>query len=290
MHDRPLWCRKDAFVGEAYRLRPLPTSSSPPSLGEFFHQSAPDFVVHDASEAERRYDAADSRQGADAPVLGDGVPPLPRGRPRARREGPVVQVQAEQVQGRADQLDGGGGEELGDALAAGVLLDAGAEVLGEDGAEERGHVEGGEDGHAVAEGEEEVRGQRDGARGDAGRAEQAHEDLVLVDAHADVGGGRGGELGRAGGDERDGLVLHRRRHRVERVGRQVRAAVEHEDEGKGLAEEDAVRPQEERLERCAERVAHGSAAGGVLHDGPDGRARVSDKVGGAHAWLACGRF
>lgn len=183
------------------------------------------------------------------------------------------------MQRRAEHLDGGGGGELGEGLARDLLLELGRQALREDGAEQRGHVERGEDGHAVAHGEEHVRGQADGARRARG-PEQLDVDLVLVDADADVGSGAGGELERAGRDLGGVAAPDRRRRRVERVGRQVRAAVHHEDEGDGLGEEERVRPAEEGREGRLEGVGHGRAARGVFHDRPgEKRSRSASQRG-----------
>lgn len=166
-----------------------------------------------------------------------------------------------------EQLDGGGGHELRGRDAGDVLPELGAEPVVDEGGDEGRDVEGGEDGHAVPDGEEGVAGHGDGGDGLAGRAEELDEDLVLVDAEADVGGARGGELGRARGDGAGGVVADGGEGRVERVGRQVRAPVQHEDEERGLGQDDGVGPAEEGLERGLERLGEGGRARGVFHDG-----------------------
>lgn len=123
------------------------------------------------------------------------------------------------MDGRGEQLDGCGRGELRDGGAAQVVLQRRGHALGQQGPEERGHVEGGEDGQAVAEGEEEVAGQGDGADGGGGEGPVgAHVELVFVDAQTDVGGARGGELGGPGGDVGGGLVAQGRGQGVEGVG------------------------------------------------------------------------
>lgn len=169
------------------------------------------------------------------------------------------------MQRRADHLHHGGRGKLRDRLARDLLLELVRQALRQDGAEQGGHVERGEDGQAVADREEGVRGQADGPRGARG-AKQADVDGVLVDADAHVGGGAGGELEGARRDLGRGLVLDRRGGRVERVGRQVGAAVDHEDEGHGLGEEERVRAPEKGGQGGLEGAAHGLATRGVLHD------------------------
>lgn len=171
------------------------------------------------------------------------------------------------MDGRGEELDRGRGEELGCRQAR----DVAPHRVGEPGVHPRGQetrqVEGGEDGQAVAHGEEEVAGQRDGPGHSAGGPEEADEDLVLVDAQADVCGGRGGELAGAGGDGGGGAVGHGGGGGVERVGRHVGAGVEGEDEGAGAREQQGLGPGEERAKRGADGVGEGVAARGVFHDG-----------------------
>ncbi|ROW05763.1 hypothetical protein VMCG_05306 [Cytospora schulzeri] len=149
-------------------------------------------------------------------------PPLPQGR-QAGGQGPraVVQVQAEQVDGGGGDLHDGRGGELHHGLAADLAPHLVAHHLADARAHDHGQVEAGKDGHAVAQGEEDVARGGHGADGLAHGAEEPRVNLVLVDAQPDVGGGRGGELGGARGDERRGLVLDRGRGGVEGVGGQT---------------------------------------------------------------------
>lgn len=62
--------------------------------------------------------------------------------------------------------------------------------------------------------------------------------MVFVDAETDVGGGGGKEFGTARGDVRGvGVVLDSGDGRVQRVGGQVGAAVQEEDEAEGTGED-----------------------------------------------------
>lgn len=233
-----------------------------PFSSELLHETSSYLHIYRTAQSERRDDPTYSRRRTYSPILAHLRPPVAPRDPAGRR--PVVYIETEQVDGGREQLDGGGRGELRDRGAADLLLQLGAHARGEHGAEQRGDVEGGEDGEAVAQREQEVAGQRDGARGPAG-AEHLDEDLVLVDAEADVGGGGGGELGGAGGDAGRGLAAEGRGRRVERVGREVGAAVQHEDEGDRLREEHRVRAREELAERGPEAAGEGVATGCVLH-------------------------
>lgn len=226
------------------------------------HQAPPHLGVDNAAHTKRRDDSTYSRRGTHGPVLPHEVPPFPHaGHGRA-----IIQVQPEEVQRRGEELNGGGGEELGGREAGDVAAHIGREPLIEIRREEGRDVEAGKDGHAVADGEEGEAGHGHGFGGDARGAEELDEDLVLVDAGGDVGGGAGGELGGAGRDAVGGLVGERGRGGVDGVGRQVRAAVEEEDERRGLGEEDVVGAEEERAEGCEEGLFEGGATGGVFHD------------------------
>lgn len=252
------------------KKNPLPFAPSLRPVLQVLHEAPPDFDIDHPAHAVRGYDPAQARRDADAPVLVHLRPPVrPRGEAAARQAGAIVQVQPEQVDGCGEDLDEGGCGELYERLAA----DAPArlvrqEVAAHERAQERRDVEAREDGHAVAQGEEGVRGDGDAADGLAHGAEHARVDLVLVDAQADVGGRRGGELGGAGGDEGGGLVLQGRGRGVEDVGGQVGAAVDGEDEGHGAGEEHGVWAQEEGAQGVLDGGAEARAARGVLHDGP----------------------
>lgn len=228
----------------------------------------PDFGVHDAADAKGRHNAADPRGDADGPFRAHQLPPI---RPRHRRHpvGAVVEIEAQQVQRRRGELHGGGRHELrarhaGD-LPAQLLAHVAVEVWRQQG----GHVEGGEDGHAVARGEEGVAGHGDGSGDDAGRAEHADKDLVLVDAHADVGGGRCEEFGRSRSDVRGRPVADSRGDGVDGVGREIGAAVKHEYQSARLREEDGLRSEEEGSKGRLDRGGEGVSTGGILHDGPE---------------------
>lgn len=159
---------------------------------------------------------------------------------------------------RREQLDGGGRGKLRDGLTADPPAHLGAQMPRDDGAEQRRHVEGREDGEAVAQREERVGGQRHGARRPAG-PEQLHVDLVLVDAEPDVGGRGGGELVRSRRHVRRGLAAHRGRGRVERVRGQIGAAIEHEDERYRAREEHRARAREQSAQGGLEARGEGAA-------------------------------
>lgn len=142
-----------------------------------------------------------------------------------------------------DELHGRGGRELRHRLPAEALLDLGAHVAGDDGPEQRRDVERGEYRHAVADREEEVRGQRHRAWGPAG-PEEAREGLVFEEAETHVGRGGGCELHGPAGDERGGVVLDGRGRGVERVGGEIGAPIQHADEGNWFREEEALRARE----------------------------------------------
>lgn len=195
-------------------------------------------MVDDAADTKRRDDASDARRARREPAATNHAPAISPRHPGRRRGRAVVPVEAEQVQRRGKDLHGGGGEELrggepGDTHALGRV---GVEVR----REARGRVEGRKDGQAVAQRKDGDAGERDGARGGrAGCAEELDKGLVFVHAERDVGEGRGGELGGARGGGAGGRGRDRRGGRVERVGRQVGAAVEEEDEPDGLGGEGA---------------------------------------------------
>ena len=199
------------------------------------HQALPHLHVDDTAHTESRHDPAYPGRRADGPVLAHGRPPVPPvghvSSLPVSADRPVIDVQTEQVNGRAEDLHESRRGELRQRLARGVSLDLVAQPLRQHGTEQWRDVEGRKDGHAVAQRKEGERGRRDGAEGGAGGPEQLHKDLVLVDAEADVGGRGGGELGGARGDVGGRQVPDGRGRRVERVGRQIGAAVEHEDEG-----------------------------------------------------------
>lgn len=165
---------------------------------------------------------------------------------------------------RADELDSGGGEELGGGSAADVSLRGVGD--GEVGRDERGQVEGGEDGEAVADSEEGVGDGGDRAGGDG--PEHFGELAVLVQAEAEVGDAGGGEFGRAAGDGGCGFGGEQGLEGVEGVGHEVGAAVDHEDDGEGFGGEEAVGAGEEGGGGGFDRVHHLSLAGGVLDDCP----------------------
>lgn len=87
-----------------------------------------------------------------------------------------------------EELDAGRSQELRDRRAAERLVPLVAHFPRQHGAQEGRDVEGGEDGHAVADCEKGVGGQGDGALGAASGPKHADEGLVFVDAEADVGG------------------------------------------------------------------------------------------------------
>lgn len=173
------------------------------------------------------------------------------------------------MDGRRENLDEGGRGELHDRLTVDAPAHfVGHEVLAHGGAQQRRDVEAREDGHAVAQGEEGVRGHGHAADGLADGPKHARVDLVLVDAHEDVGGRGRGELCRARGHGGGGLILDGRDRGVEDVGGQVGAAVDGEDEGDGAGKEHGVGAQEEVAQRVFDRGAEAGAARGVFHDRP----------------------
>lgn len=149
-----------------------------------------------------------------------------------------------------------------------------AHVAPDGGAKQDGHVEARKDGDAVARRKEGVARGGDATHGLADGAKHARVDLVFVDAHADVGGGGGGEFGGARGDVRGGLVGKSGGEGVDGVGGQVGCAVGDEDEGDGFGEEHGVGLEEEGAERGFDGGAERGAARGVFHYGAGRRRRV----------------
>jgi hypothetical protein len=225
----------DACAGD------LTHSSPPKGHGAVLSMKYHHLGVHHATDAKRRHDAAYARRGADGPVLLHNHPAVG---PRHALAAAIVQVQTEQVHGRGEDLHGGRGQELRDGLPAEALLHLGAQAAADDGAEERGHVERGEDGQAVARGEEGVGREGDGTRRAAG-SEESGKGLVFEEAEADVGGRRGSELCGSAGNVCRGFVLYGRGDCVNGVGCEVGAAVQHADEGEGFREDEVMRSAEE---------------------------------------------
>lgn len=95
----------------------------------------------------------------------------------------------------------------------------------ERGCEQRGQVEGGEDGHAVADCEEGECGEGDGAGGPCG-AEELGEFVVFVEAEGEVGGAGCEEFGGAGGGGGGWGRVERGGCRVDGVGGEVGSEVE----------------------------------------------------------------
>lgn len=116
------------------------------------------------------------------------------------------------------------------------------------GAQQDGHIKARKNGDAIAGGKKRVTRRGDAADGLAQGPKHARVDLVFVDAHADVGGGGGGEFGGARGDVRGGLVGKSGGEGVDGVGGEVSGAVGDEDEGDGFGEEHGVGLEEEGAE------------------------------------------
>lgn len=151
------------------------------------------------------------------------------------------------MQRRAHQLHRRRRQELRRARPADVPLQPRHCVERQPRRQQRRHVERGEDGQAVAQREQGVRRPRHGPRPRRG-AEELREAAVLVEAEGQVCARRCEELGRARGAAAGGRVARRGGRGVERVGGQVGAGVEGEDQGEGLREEEVVRVQEEGAE------------------------------------------
>lgn len=135
-----------------------------------------------------------------------------------------------------------------------------AHIPSHGGAQQDRDVEARENSNAVARCEEGVACGGDAAHGLAYGAKHARVDLVFVDAHADIGGGGGGEFGGARGDVRGGFILQGGGEGVDGVGGEVGCAVGDEDEGYRFGEEHGVGLEEERAERGFDGGAEGGTA------------------------------
>lgn len=138
----------------------------------------------------------------------------------------------------------------------------GEREMGEMGSEQGGQVEGGEDGEAVAEGEEQVGETGDGCRRFGRGIEHARELGVLVHAEGEVHGGGGEEFCGAGGDGRGGRGGDGRGEGVHGVGGEVGAEVEGKDEEEGPGCEEAVGGRVEGAEAVEKELAEGLVGGG----------------------------
>jgi len=209
----------------------------PPDSLETLHKSRPQAIVDHSTDTERWDDAAHARHAALQPV----DPDLAQAIAERRASITIVQVQAEEMEGRADELHGRGSKELGRGRPADVFLCGLREWKrwSQDGWE----VEGGEDSQTVSGGEQGV---GDGRHGAGGHGPVHFRELaVLEQTQAQVGGAGGEELGRParGGGRRP--VFGHGFESIERVRREVGAAVQYEDQREGLREQEVVRSKYE---------------------------------------------
>lgn len=235
------------------------------------HKALPDFVVDDAADAKRRDDAADARRARRQPPCANHAPAVPpRHRPLrasfpSRRA--IVQIQTEQMQRRRKQLHRRGRQELRgrEARNPHALRCIRIQVR----RQPCRYIKRCKDRQAVPQRENRKHRRRHGSRRRrTRRAEELDERLVLVHAERDVGEGGRGELGGTCGGGARGEGRGRGRGGVERVGGEIGAAVEEEDEADGLGGERAEGVPDERGEGGAEGGEDGRAgAGGVFHDG-----------------------
>lgn len=117
---------------------------------QHLHPPLPQPHIRHPADPIRRHDLAHARKAARHVVATDPQRALAPPQPRIL---PVVQVQPQQVHRGAGELHQRGTRELGHG---GLGARRGGQRVGDPGAHERGDVEGGEDGDAVAEAEEGV--------------------------------------------------------------------------------------------------------------------------------------
>lgn len=139
------------------------------------------------------------------------------------------------MQRRRCQLYSRRRKKLRRARSTDVLLDAFAER--EEGRNHRREIERGEDRHGVAQREQRIRGRWNHPLDRRLRAEHFRKLRVFDQAQRHVDAGRGNEFGDAGCGHLGRLVVEGGRGRVEGVGNEVGAGVDHEDEGEGLGEQ-----------------------------------------------------
>ena len=118
---------------------------------------------------------------------------------------------------------------MGDGLPTEALLDLGTHVAGYNRAEQWRDIERGEYREAVTECEKYVGGQGYWT-GRTARSKEACEGLVFEEAEANISCGRGGKLHCSAGNECRGFIFDCRGYRIESVGCEVGATIQHADE------------------------------------------------------------
>ena len=136
----------------------------------------------------------------------------------------------------------------------------------EKGRDQRREVERRENGHGVPQREKRIRRWWNHPLDICLRAEHLRELRIFDQAQRHIGARGRDELGHASRRCFGGLIVERRRGRVEGVGREVGTGVDREDEGKGLGEEEGVWSDEQIPERGLDASAESAAAGCVFYD------------------------